>query len=167
MVDSMRTPLTFTAGGVTYAGLSPAVLLARGVADSVVLPNFVAALERLVDETAETLRLKLMTAGTGQVMEYQEAQAEAAAALSAPGNATAVLYPMLAASIGIDIDPSTKAVATDVLGVARAVNATHDAWVAAGAAIRKARLAGKAAIDAATTVAAAAAAYAAIVWPVV
>ena len=158
-------PLTVSANGMTYVHMPASTMLSKAVPESAVLPVFSAALDALVDRKAEAMREGLMTPGIGQAMEYQEAQAEAAAALSAPSNASAVLYPMLAASIGVDIDPSTKAPATDVLGVARAVNATHDAWVTAGAAIRKARLGGKAAIDAAGTVAAAAAAYSAIVWP--
>ena len=73
---------------------------------------------------------------------------------------------MLAASIGVDVDPKTQAPATDVLGVARAIQAAYAGWLAAGSAIRGARLKGKAAIGAATTIEAAAAAFDAIVWNV-
>lgn len=159
-------PLTFVdADGRTYAAMSAAALLAKGVGESVVLPHFAEALCGRIDAAAESLRARLMTPGIGQAVEYMEVQAEAVAALNAPANATAPQYPMLAAGIGSDVDPTTKAPAIDVLGVARAVVATHDSWVAVGAAIRKARLGAKAAINAATTIAAASAAYDSTVWP--
>ena len=71
---------------------------------------------------------------------------------------------MLAATIGIDIDPETKAPATDILGVARGVVAAGDAWLAIGTRIRTARLKGKAAIEAADSIEAARAAFDAIDW---
>ncbi len=98
-------------------------------------------------------------------MEYQEAQAEAVAALAAGGTPAPSAYPMLAASIGLDVDPDTGSPAADVLGVARAVRQRYQAWVTLGAAIRGARLKGKADVAAALTVEAAAAAVDAIVWP--
>ena len=153
--------------GLLYRGMNPAGLAKAGVPAAVILTTVQQWLEDQVDVAAERLRGQVLTPGAGQAMEYQEAVAEATAALAAPTTATAALYPMLASSIGIDIDPSTKAPATDVVGVARAVQAMQSAWVTAGAAIRQARLAGKAAIASSTTIAAAVAAYDAIVWPAV
>ncbi|GEP11823.1 hypothetical protein [Methylobacterium gnaphalii] len=153
-------------GGTQYIAATLAQLAERGVAPADVLALAKRTLTEDVDARAEALRLSIATPGAGQAMEYQETQAQAFAALQAsPASVTPAAYPMLAASIGIDIDPSTNAPATDVLGVARAVQKAYAAWLAAGAAIRGARLHGKAAIEAAATPAAAAQAFDAIDWP--
>ena len=136
-----------------------------GVPSDVVLDLIKGHLKAAVDAKAEALRSSMTTPGTGQAMEYLEAQQQAFAALAAPAAATAEKYPMLAASVGIDTDPTTGQPAADILGVARSVHAAYGQWNAAGAAIRAARLAGKKAIDDATSDEAAAAAYAAIAWP--
>ena len=151
--------------GISYRGFTMAKLKTAGLTDAELLAVAQAWLRDDVDAQAEDLRLKVLTPGAGQALEYQEVQAQAAAALAAPAAASAALYPMLAATIGVDIDPTTTAAATDVLGVARSVMAATTGWIAAGAAIRGARLHGKAAIDAATTIEAAAAAADAIAWP--
>lgn len=119
-------------------------------------------LKASIDMAAETERLKYITAGAGQAMEYQQSAAEAKACLAtiaaepeyAPGAAE---YPMLAASIGID--------GVTIAEVATTVNAMHEAWLAVGSAIRAARLGTKLAIDAAGTVEDAQAAFDAVVWP--
>ncbi len=133
----------------------------------IILAAAKAALAVRIDAHAETLRRIIATPGAGQAMEYQQVQVEAfdALALAAGTVPDAAAYPMLAASIGLDIDPDTKAPATDVLGVARSVKAAFAAWLALGSAIRRARLKGKAAVDAAETIAAAVAAFDAIDWP--
>lgn len=128
------------------------------------------ALKSLVDSRAEALRLTLITPGSGQAMEYQEAYAEAVqvdAAIKANASTTfdPAAFPMLAASLGFDLDPETGKATTDIPGEARAVLAAYDAYQKAGAAIRNVRLKGKAAIDAATDAASATAAAEAIVWP--
>lgn len=123
-----------------------------------------------VDTRAETLRLAHVTPGAGQAMEYQETQAQAFAALAAAASGKGLAlddYPMLAATIGLDLDPSTGKVATDVLGVARSVQASYDAWLKIAAPIRRVRLAGKAAIAGAADAASARAACAAVAWPTV
>lgn len=122
------------------------------------------SLKQTVDERAEALRLKLITPGSGQAMEYVEAQRQAQAALS-DADPTVEKYPMLAASIGLDSDPQTGEAAIDVVGVARSITAARDAWNRAGAAIRSVRLTAKAAIDEAGTIEAAEAALDAVVWP--
>lgn len=122
-------------------------------------------LKAQVDATAEALRLTLITPGSGQAMEYQEAYAQAQAALAVSGTVKASDYPMLAATIGVDIDPETGKPAADVLGVARSVKAAYEAYLQAGAAIRGARLLAKAEIDAAADAITAQAVFAAIQWP--
>ena len=123
------------------------------------------SLGRQVDADAEALRLTLITPGSGQAMEYQEAYAQAQAALAVGDEAKAADYPMLAVTIGVDIDPQTKKPATDVLGVARSVKAAYEAYLQAGAAIRGVRLLAKAEIGAASDADLAQAVFAAIKWP--
>lgn len=143
--------LTLMRDGVRYVGMTPSRLREAGVPDAAILDSLKDALAARVDEEAERLRGRVMTSGAGQAMEYQETQAQAFAALQAPATATSVLFPMLAASIGLDVDPKTGVPAEDVLGVARSVVAAYRRWQDAGAAIRAARLSAKAAIAAAAT----------------
>ena len=148
--------------GATFTPPSAPVL------DPVELAALKSGLSRLVDADAEALRLRLITPGSGQAMEYQEAYAEAVQVdqASKAGQALdAAAFPMLAASIGFDRDPQTGKPTVDVVGEARAVLAAYDAYQRAGAAIRGARLAAKKAIDEAATGDAARAAFAATVWP--
>lgn len=150
--------------GLTHLDASLATLKDRDVPSAVILDAVKAALSGRVDADAERVRTRVLTTGAGQALEYQETQAQAAAALKAPSSATAEKYPMLAASLGIDVDPETGAKAQDILGVARSVQAARDAWLAIGSAIRGTRLKAKAAIATAATVEEAAAAYNAIDW---
>lgn len=122
-------------------------------------------LKARVDADAEALRLLLITPGSGQAMEYQEAYAQAQAALSASGTVKPSDYPMLAATIGVDFDPQTGKPAADVLGVARSVKAAYEAFLLAGAAIRGTRLLAKAEIEAASDADHARAVFSAISWP--
>lgn len=158
-------PLTFAHEDLTYVNRSAADLLSIKVPESVILPALAGRLKSAVDDKAEALRLSAVTGGSGQAMEYQEAQTQAFAVLADPKDASAEKYPMLAATIGFDIDPDTKAPATDVVGVARSVVAAYTAWVGFGSAIKSARIKGKAAIDKAGSIADAAAAFEAIEWP--
>ncbi|MCJ8142981.1 hypothetical protein MKI84_08630 [Ancylobacter sp. A5.8] len=120
-----------------------------------------AALLAGIDEAAEHERMRYVTAGAGQAMEYQQAAAEAESLLAAiaadpehePASAA---YPMLAASIGIDGET--------LAAVAITVAAMHAQWRAIGSAIRAARLAAKAAVMSADTANAARAA-AVVAWP--
>lgn len=129
------------------------------------LASLKAALSKRIDEDAEELRLTLITPGSGQAMEYREAYAQARSALNATGTVKASDYPMLAVTIGVDIDPDTGKPATDVLGVARSVAAAYEAYLQAGAAIRGVRLLSKAEIAAASDADHAQAVFAAIQWP--
>ncbi|ACL55617.1 hypothetical protein [Methylobacterium nodulans] len=157
--------IDLTHAGLSYRGHDVPALRRAGVPEPVILAAVKDLLQAGIDADAEALRARLASPGAGQAMEYQEAAAQAAAALTAPGSATADAYPMLAATVGIDIDPETGAPAVDVLGVARAVAAASARWLTAGAAIRKARLTGKAAVAAAATPEAAQAARVEIIWP--
>lgn len=146
---------SMTLGGLSEAGLPEPELL--GVVKE--------RLKAAVDTDAEAQRGAFLTPGSGQAAEYQEAQVQAAAALKSPSNATATRYPMLAATIGIDIDPETGRPAEDVLGVARCIQVAREAWVSIGPKIRATRLQGKASIAEADTVDGALAAYSSIIWP--
>lgn len=153
-------------GGLDYRSRTVASLRGDGVPEGAILGAVQAVLKRRVDADAETLRARVMTSGSGQAMEYQEAASQAFAAIDAePATVTAERFPMLAVSVGIDIDPATGAEAADVLGVARSVKRAYLQWQAFGSAIRGTRLAGKQAIDKAVSVEAAAVAFDAIVWP--
>lgn len=110
-----------------------------------------------VDGAAETERLKYVTPGAGQAMEYQQAAAEARAVLAAGGNLDPADYPMLAASLGIDGDT--------ILAVATAIAQRERDWIQIGAAIKRVRLQARAAIEAAADHDAVHAVYAGIVWP--
>ncbi|UIY44148.1 hypothetical protein [Methylobacterium radiotolerans] len=161
------TALNFDVGELSYRGMTLKQARDAGFADDVLLPAVKLALTQAVDAAAEALRISVMTPGAGQAMEYQEAQAQARAALAVAASGKPVQpsdYPMLAVSIGIDIDPQSGAPAADVLGVARSVQAAYDAWLEIGSAIRGVRLAGKKKIEAAADIAAAQAAYDAITW---
>jgi hypothetical protein len=168
--DGDTTP-TFSYGdgvvAVPYSGdTSLEDLLGKPVPDDLLdLGAFKSSLNRQIDDAAEAIRLKLITPGSGQAMEYQEAYAQAQAALAATGTVKPTDYPMLAATIGVDIDPDTGKPAKDVLGVARSVKAAYEGYLQAGAAIRGARLLGKAEIGAAADVVTALTVFSAIKWP--
>lgn len=157
--------LSFVYADERFVAAEPAFLVSRGVPASVILAAGQDVLCAEIDAAAEVARAAWITPGVGQSMEYDAAERQAEAALKAPTSATPAKYRMLAASIGIDVDPSTGAPATDVLGVARGVLAARDAWIDAGAAIRETRLRVKAEIRAAETIEAAAAVAAAASWP--
>ncbi len=166
MFNLDTTPITVSSGSSRHLGYAVAELRRISVPEPDIRAGVVAHLAAAIDAEAERLRTRFITPGAGQALEYQEAQTQAAAALKgAASSATAEKYPLLAVTIGVDVDPETKAPATDILGVARSVQAGRDAWLAIGAAIRGVRLKGKAAITAATTVEGAVAAYDAIDWP--
>lgn len=98
---------------------------------------------RQVDEAAEAARLRYITPGAGQAMEYEAAASEAAQhAAGAPGP-----WPMLQA----EVDAGLSA---DLAGAAQAVASARAAWSVIGAEIRRIRLAGKFAILNADTYAA-------------
>lgn len=126
------------------------------------LSEIKAALCLEVDNEAERERLRYITAGAGQAMVYQRKGEEARrfvawrADHSEPAAPDAGTFPILEASIGVE--------GASLDDVASLVIATEDAWVAVAARIERARLSGKAAIDAAMTEAAVRSARAAVVW---
>ncbi|MFG1454755.1 hypothetical protein V5F44_21295, partial [Xanthobacter sp. V2C-8] len=93
--------------------------------------------------------------GAGQAMTYQTKAAEAIA-LAADASPDPAAYPLLSAEIGIT--------ASDLAGVGAVVRAAYGAWQVIGAGIERARLAGKAAVQAAEDEAEARAA-AVVTWP--
>lgn len=126
------------------------------------LATLKASLKARLDADAEAERLRYITAGAGQAMEYQQAAAEADLLLTAVAadpeiEPDPLQYPMLAASVGIDGDT--------LVDVATTVATMHGQWRVIGSAIRAARRAGKEAIDAAPTAEAAQAAFDAVEWP--
>ncbi|WP_342106277.1 hypothetical protein [Methylobacterium sp. SI9] len=163
------TPLTLDVAGTGYRGATLGELQAApwSLPEADLLPAVKGVLKGWIDDHAETLRLSLITPGSGQAMEYQEAQRESAAilALADTTKADAADYPMLAASVGTSVDPTTGKPTVDIPGEARAVDAARKGWVAAGAAIRDTRLKGKAAIEKAGTIEDACAAVDAVAWP--
>jgi len=119
-----------------------------------------AALAR-VDAEAEAARLRFITAGAGQALEYQATEAQARAYLAAAAPVLAD-YPFLAAEVqAVDIATGTAPAAS---AVAAEIVAQADAWGAVGSAIKALRRAAKLRIEAATTHAEVRAA-ALIVWP--
>lgn len=110
------------------------------------LSEIKAALKAAIDAGAEAERLKYITGGAGQAMEYQQAAAEASSFLAAahPTDPPAGTYPMLEASVGIDGDT--------LADVATVVATMFAQWQVVGSAIRAARLAAKQAIDLAETI---------------
>ena len=138
------------------------------------LTSVQAALCSDIDTQAEAQRLRYVTPGACQMATYLLKRSQALQALAAQSantaanmtaDALATAYPYLAAEIGITADPTTKAAATDVYGVARAVSAVSSVWQPLDIAIEKVRLATKLVISAATTVAAAQAAHDVVAWP--
>jgi hypothetical protein len=150
--------------GQAYVNVPVGGLAALGMPAASLLDAYKAALGAEVDAAAERLRASVMTPGAGQAMEYQETQAQAFAALADAASASAEKFPMLSASVGLDIDPETGAACVDVLGAARSVVQAYRQWQEVGAQIRRVRLSAKAAIAAASTPEDAALA-AAPVWP--
>lgn len=96
----------------------------------------------IIDRDAETSRLKYITAGSGQALEYQEVADEAARYQEAGGLGS---YPMLQASV--DAGEAANLAAAAALVLQR-----EAAWATAGSTIRRLRIAAKLAISAATTI---------------
>ncbi|PIO98575.1 hypothetical protein [Pleomorphomonas carboxyditropha] len=109
------------------------------------LENLRAAVKASVDAAAEAYRLTYITGGSGQAMAYQQKLEEAKAYLADP-SLTAAECPHIFAEIGITGETADA--------VAQVVVAMHAAWQIKSAEIEHKRLAAKAAIDAAETIAA-------------
>lgn len=126
------------------------------ISTSVPFAEIVAQLKVLVDQSAESERLKYITPGTGQAMTYQQKVAEAQA-FKAATDPQASDYPVLSSEVGITADTLDE--------VANIVLAAFAQWQQIGAMIESIRLGAKRDIDAAEDEAAARAIVDAIVWP--
>lgn len=115
-----------------------------------------------VDAEAEAARLRFITPGSGQAMEYQATEAEAEAYLAAsaaPGG-----IPVGATWPWLEAERVARGGAPTLLALAEEIIALRDAWVVAGSQIKTLRRAAKIAIEAATTPTAIRAA-ANVTWP--
>lgn len=128
---------------------------------AVPLADVKAELLRRVNHQAEAARLRVITPGAGQALEYQATEADARAFLAAdlPDLAD---YPFLEAEV--DAIEDATGVLPAVETVAAEVIAQAEAWRTAGSAIKRLRRAAILAIEAAGTEAAARAA-AQVAWP--
>lgn len=120
------------------------------------LADVKAQLKAKIDRQAEKERLKHITDGCGQALEYERVRREIVA-YNADASPTEAEYPMLAASIGVD--------GVDLAAVVATVSARESAWTTVGAAIRGVRLKAKRDIDAATTAKDAVDVWKAVTWP--
>lgn len=111
-------------------------------------------LRETIDGEAERTRLKYITPGTGQALEYRETAEEAARYVATGGAGS---YPMLQASVN-------AGEATSLANAAAIVTEREAAWAAIGATIRQKRIAAKRAVAEAQTAEAAKAA-AVVEWP--
>lgn len=118
-----------------------------------------------VDADAEACRLQFITPGAGMAMTYAEKFAQAQA-VDTMGEATAnalsepdaqAQFPTLSASVGLE--------APTLWDAAQLVIERYAAFAQLSMSIERTRLAGKAAIKAATTVDGVRVAYGAIAWP--
>ncbi len=121
-------------------------------AEPMTLSSYKALLRERIDADAEQARLKYITAGSGQALEYQQVADEARAFAEGKGE-----YPMLQASV-------TAGEASSLAEAAALVVKRNSAWAAVGASIRQLRISAKLAVNAATTEADALAASK-VVWP--
>jgi hypothetical protein len=103
---------------------------------------------RGTDQAAELARLRFITGGAGQALEYQQTEAEARAWSAAPSPALAD-FPFLKAEV--DAIAEATGQAPDPAVVAASVVAQADAWKLAGSEIKRLRRAAKLTIEAATT----------------
>jgi hypothetical protein len=111
------------------------------------------AMRRKIDEQAEALRGKFITAAPGQALEYAAVLAEArsVSALASEEPIVPGHYVFLEADLAVtDLPNAGRKVAT-IREAAAVALAAHERWRAAGAAIRARRLAAKSAVTSAAT----------------
>ena len=109
-----------------------------------------------VDARAEDLRNAVVTPGSGQMAAYRRKEEQARAILQDP-EPNETKYPAIYNEVGITANTAQE--------VAEEILAKAAAWWEAGDVIERARLAGKRAVLAATSVAAIQAAEASVNWP--
>lgn len=112
-----------------------------------------------VDALAEAARLRFITPGAGQSLEYAATEAEARAFVTAGGTGDPEDWPW------INAERLAAGGAATLAEVAQQVLALADAWRATGAAIKRIRRAAKLQIEAAATIAAVRAVVAGVDWP--
>lgn len=115
-----------------------------------------------IDSAAETARSKYITQGAGQALTYDRKRREALQAIDDPAP-TAEKYPVLSASIGIEV-ANTGNLKTDFDAISTMVIAKERQWALVANAIEVLRLGAKKAVDEAASVAEAQAA-AQVAWP--
>lgn len=101
-----------------------------------------------VDAEAEVARLRFITPGAGQALEYQATEVEATAYVAAH---EAAAGPPAGAWPWLEAEQAASAPGTTLLDVAQLVLSLRDQWVATGSTIKALRRAAKVAIEAATT----------------
>lgn len=116
-----------------------------------------------VDVLAEQTRMRWITPGAGQAMEYMQSQAETVAATAAPDPLNASLYPMMVAELNAYVAAGNTTIT--LRQVVQAAAARVAAWQTAGTTIKQTRLTAKKQIAAATTQAQITAIMAALTWP--
>lgn len=148
------TVISAVAGSPVYveilAATSPAAFEAKPLA------TVKAELSAAIDQAAGRVRAKYVTDAPGQDLLYDRKRREAEYVTDQGAGADPALCPVLAASVGIE--------APTLADCAALVLAKESQWAAIAAAIELRRLSGKAAVNAATTVAQAESAFAAIDW---
>jgi hypothetical protein len=118
--------------------------------------NFKDSFKRDIDAAAEGVRLKYITDGSGQAAVYILKEREATACLAGytSGSPPAEgIFPLLDASVGIEINPLTLATCANAYAVAVVVDILATQWKTVAAVIENKRLGAKRAVDEATTMA--------------
>jgi len=109
-----------------------------------------------VDLTAEALRQRVLTQGSGQALAYKKKEEEALACLS-DSSPSEEDYPFLAAEVGVTADT--------LLDVAQTVVDAANAWYAVGVELERLRLTAKKRLASATTAGEIASIVNGIEWP--
>lgn len=113
------------------------------------LPHAKSTAEALIDVAAGAARLRYITDAPGQDLTYDRKRREALQAIDDPAP-TAQKYPVLAASIGIEV-PVTNNTKTDFDAVCTLVISRETAWAVAASQIEALRLGGKQQVAVATS----------------
>lgn len=139
-LGNVATPWPRDSDGAQSESALDAVLLPYGIHVSV--EAFKSEAIVIINEAAETCRLKYITPGDGQMMTYLEKISQARACLAAQSPDPSE-YPLLAAEIDIT--------APTLVGVAEIVVAAYNQWLVIGSAIEAIRRAANVAVAAAET----------------
>lgn len=141
--DAGRDVLLSTAEINTLRAVDIAVVLAEAEAD--------------IDAAAERARLRFLTPGSGQALEYQQTGDEAKAAkavIDGGGTPVATDYPMLKAEMDAQTAAGGSPTFTDIINqVVATPTGTAVLWEQAGSAIKRLRRTGKLLCGVATTAA--------------